>query len=73
MQRMKLAEKQEEQNVLRKLKELPEVLYFFALSDNLCHKPDGAFSTQKSPLACPFPFTTPYVKGIFRPPKFETA
>ncbi len=72
MQRIKAEEEKEKKEMPQKLKEQKEVLYCLGRFDWLIERPKDCTNKTKKTFAHQTPFTSVFVKGIFRPPKFIT-
>jgi hypothetical protein len=66
-------EEKEKKELPQKLKEQKEVLYCLDKFDDwLIERPKDWTNKSKSTFSHQTPFTSAFVKGIFRPPKFVT-
>jgi hypothetical protein len=72
MQRIKAAEEKEKKEIPQKLKEQKEVLYCLDNFSWLMQHPRNRADKQKHAFPHQTPFTSAFLKGIFRPPKFVT-
>ncbi|MCC7027343.1 MAG: hypothetical protein IT265_10325 [Saprospiraceae bacterium] len=73
MKRIKAEEETEKKQIPQKLKEQQQGLYCLDNFSWLMQRPrDWANDKQKQTFSHQTPFTSAFVKGIFRPPKFVT-
>jgi hypothetical protein len=70
MQRIKASEENERKEIPQKLKEQKEIFYYLNISNWLLQSPIEENSRkQQLTFFYESPFTTAFVKGLFRPPK----
>lgn len=72
MQRIRAEEEKERKELPQKLKEQKEVLYCLNKFDWLIDRSKNWTDKTKNTFSHQTPFTSDFVKGIFRPPKFVT-
>jgi hypothetical protein len=72
MQRIKADEEKEKKEMPQKLKEQQQVMYCLDNFSWLIECPKDLTNKQKKTFSHQTPFTSAFVKGIFRPPKFVT-
>jgi hypothetical protein len=72
MQRIKAEEEKEKKELPKKVKEQKEVLYCLDKFDWLIERPKFWTDKTKNTFFHQTAFTSAFVMGIFRPPKFVT-